>query len=266
MYIAWFAFTLVLAAFYGLCIRRVVGYVRSPLLHWSIAVVLTVSFFIGAVLTTRFQVSLSHDGAVAAHAVLLFLCGWLGLRYWLPWRLWDIPATALALVMVMFFFIDPAKFNNGMLLMLSLGIGAGGYYVTKGWLRAFFVLMGALDAYMVWGTNLSESLAQPPCAFPVSLMGAFSVPFMQISMIDVALSAFALIGIQRHRGMLRSVLFGASCIALVPAIAFCAEQGARLFLVTPFLVFVAPLVLLFLHRFRRPSASSRLTDVARPAC
>lgn len=250
MYLAWFALTLALATVYGLCIRMVVGRAHSPLLHWSVAAVLSGSFAVVAVLLTYFQVRFPHDAAVAAHAVLLFVCGWLSVRYWVPWHLWDIPAVFLTIVIVTFFFIDPYRLNNLVLVMLSLGIGVGGYFVSRQWLRVFFLLMGVLDAVLVWGTDIPEKLFQPPCAFPISLIGALSVPFLQVSTIDVAFSALALIGIQRHCGIWRSLWFGIACMGTVIAIAFLANFGIHFFLLTPFLVFLAALVIVFLYPYR----------------
>ncbi len=268
----WFFVVLALSVVYGMRIRAVVGHVQAPLLHWWVAVVMVGSLGIGTVLATRHGVQVPREAGVALHAIVLFACSWLGLRYWFPLKIWDVPAAALALAGVGMYFADRGQYNNAMLAAIALGIGVGGYYVTKRWLRVFYILIATADAYMVWGSTLSEELAKGETGlFPSSLiLGLFRLPFYEIGTMDVTMGAMAVVGIQRHRGVRRSLLFAASCVVITCALAFAPEflalRGGRLeppspllkyFVSLPFLVVLAPLVLLFLagHKKSGPAKS-----------
>jgi hypothetical protein len=266
----WFVVILTLSVVYGMRVRAVVGHVQASLLHWWVAVAMVGSLGIGTILATRCGVQVPREAGVALHAIVLFACSWLGLRYWFPLQVWDAPAAALALVGVGMYFADRVHFNNPMLAAIALGIGVGGYYVTKRWLKVFYVLMAIADAYMVWGSSLSEELAKGETGlFPASLiLGLFRLPFYEIGTMDVTMGAMAVVGIQRHRGLKRSMLFALSCIVITYALALTPEflllRGGRFeppsplvkYLVSlPFLIVLAPLVLVFLAGYQKPGSA-----------
>jgi hypothetical protein len=221
-----------------------------------------------AFVATRFDVHVPHDADIALNAGVLFVCGWLGLRYWIPWRLWSVPAAAAALALVVLYFSEPDRYNNAVLATFVLGIAVGGYYVTKRFLRVFYGVMALYDAYIVWGSDIAERIVDgQKVPFPTSLIvGALNLPFLEISTLDAALAALAIIGIQRHRGVRRSVEFAVLCVGVAVGQAVMADMFARwggrfelpspflpVLISVPLLVPMAPLVWLCLARPRRQS-------------
>lgn len=253
----WFALVLGFAVAYGVRMRSTIGRVETPLASWHIAATLAAGLGVGSVLAIRFGLSIEPDVGIALHAVVLYACVRLGLRHWFGGRSWELFSTIASFAFVGLYFTSPHRWNNAMLTMVSLGVSVGGYYVTKRWLRVFFVLMACFDAYAVWGSNLMERLiAAPQGVFPGQLViGQFSLPFLEIGALDVTLGALGVVGVLRHRGVARSVYFAVSCCLSGLGIAFAASQGIQLATAIPFLVVLAPLVLLFLA-FRGPTVGA----------
>ncbi|HXV27238.1 MAG TPA: hypothetical protein VD862_04430 [Candidatus Paceibacterota bacterium] len=249
---AWFCVIMALVLLYGMRIRSVIGYVRSPLMHWYVGATLGVGLFLGAVLTAKLGLSMPRDAAVALHGVVMFVGAWLGLRYWSVWRPWDVPAAVLALVLVAFYFTDPRTYNNIMFGAVTLGCAVGGYYVTKRWLVAFSLVMACFDGYAVWGSDIMEQLIeQKPGPFPTELLVASFFPrHFSIGVMDALLAAMIIVGLVHHRGIGRAAMFAlayAGSIFAVGVIALrLANMGNTLFAHVPMLVILAPLACGFL--------------------
>jgi hypothetical protein len=253
----WFIAILALALMYGMRIRGVVGHITAPLLHWRVAVALAIGLMCGAILTVHSGIQVPRQTAVAIHAVVLFVATTLGLRYWIHWPLWDIPSAVGALALVALYFTEPQTYNNVVLALVSLGVAVGGYYCSKHWLVVFSLTMAAFDAYAVWGSNLMEQLIdQQPGPFPSALTAALMPRSLEIGGLDVMLGALMVVGIFRHRGIVRAAGFGICYASLTWGIAVLSEPlayryGSVFLAHFPLLTVLAPLVLLFLLGFPR---------------
>lgn len=252
----WFVVIMCLTLLYGMRMRHVVGYVQSQLVHWYVAVTLVFGLVIGAVLVTQYDIVVPRDVAVALHGILMFIGAWLGLRYWFSWTFWDGPAMALAAVLVGFYFIDPAAYNNIMFGVVTLGCAVGGYYMSKWTLKILCAGMAVFDVYAVWGSNLMDRLMeQQPGPFPSQLLvGSFFPQHFSIGVLDALLAGLVIVGIIHHRSLVRATLFVAYYVGAVFCIGLLAEPLAMhsitVFTQVPLLVVLAPLAWYFLRAKR----------------
>lgn len=250
--LAWFVVILLLTLCYGMRIRRVVGFVESPLVAWYHAAVLAVGIFIGAVLVTQFDIVVPERLAVALHAILLFFGVWLGVRYWIAWRLWDIPSFVLALSIVTLFFVDPQTYNSLMFGFVTLGCSVGGYFLSKRALVILCCVLAVFDGFAVWGSNMMDELIRrQPGPFPSELLvGSFFPRHFSIGVLDALLAGLVIVGLVHHRGALLALRFTVSFVGIIFAIGVLAQpmamHGITFFAQVPLLVVLAPLATYFL--------------------
>lgn len=249
----WFCIILLLTLLYGMRIRRVVGYVESPLVQWYFAVVLGAGLFFGAWLVTRFEIIVPALAATMLHGILMFVGAWLGIRYWFAWKLWEAPAMFLAAILVAFYVADPVSYNNIMFGAVTLGCSVGGYYMSKRSLIALCGFMAVFDGYAVWGSDMMDQLIQQqPGPFPSELLvGSFFPSHFSIGVMDALLAGLVIVGLVHHRSVARAFMFivayaGSVFVIGLLAVPF-ALHGITLFTQVPLLVVLAPLTWMFLR-------------------
>jgi hypothetical protein len=241
--IVWLAATLFAALLYGLRIRARVGYVTRSLMSWQSAVAMASALAISSLAAARGYLDITHDAGVGLQAITMFMAAWLGLRYWVSMSGWDPIAGGLALALVYGSLSAPGCVSGLLLVCAALGVSVGGYYATKAWLRVLFMILCAYDVYAVWLSDTMETLMR---RHPESGLSMVLFSQMEIGTLDVVLAALAVVGIQRHRGMLRAFLFSVLSLIAVPTMAVLAERNPEIFARVPYLVVLAPLVIAFL--------------------
>lgn len=253
-HVMWLFVTLAAANFYGWTLRKRIGFVERALMTWESAAAISFAF-VGASLAVAYGgLSIQQDAGIALYAILSFLLSWLGLRYWMPGRAWDMGAAVLALGLTMWFFSDSSSLSGGLVLMVvSLGASVGGYYATKAGLKIIFFVLCAYDVYAVWFSNTMDILMRtnPDSLVSRDMFVLSLVDQLEIGTLDVVLAAVAVVGIQRHRGMLRSLVFTTGCFASVVLLGALATRFPVTFARVPYVVVLAPLVWLFLSGKRR---------------
>lgn len=253
-HVAWFLLTLAVANCYGLFLRKRIGFVEKPLMTWVSALLISLAFVSASLAVAYGGLTIQRDAGIALIAILTFVTSWLGLRYWLSGTVWDATAVMAALALTFWFFSDTTPFNAGiMLIVASLGASVGGYYATKAFLRISFLVICAYDVYAVWLSNTMATLMRmrPDGLFSLSLMDQ-----IEIGTLDVMLAAVAIVGIQRHRGVLRSSTFGLGCFASILLLGELAVQWPIAFARVPYVIVLAPLTWLFLVPRRHQEQSS----------
>jgi hypothetical protein len=155
---------------------------------------------------------------------------------------------------VAYYYVDPFRYGNAVLCIAALGIGAGGYFVTKKALKVFIVAMACFDAYAVWFSDIMDRLSGDPTTapFPGALMVGAVLAYIGIGTLDVALGAMVTIGIQRHRNTYGALSFVCACAGILLLIAVTVDPLALLGITwlteVPFLVILAPLTFVYLRR------------------
>lgn len=260
----WFCVILLLTLLYGMRIKRVVGYVESPLVRWYFAVVLGVGLFFGAWLVTRFDVVVPALATTMLHGILMFVGAWLGIRYWFAWKPWDAPAMFLAAILVAFYVADPVSYNNIMFGAVTLGCAVGGYYMSKSSLLALCSCMAVFDGYAVWGSDMMDQLLmQQPGPFPSELLvGSFFPSHFSIGVMDALLAGLVIVGLVHHRTATRALAFICAYAGVVFVIGLLAlplaMHGITWLTQVPLLVVLAPLTWMFLFlRVQRHRASPK---------
>lgn len=235
----WYVLVVALSILYGVRIRRAVGFV-PVLVQWYTAPMLSGGLILGTILFSRLDVTMGRDAMIAVNAVALFSAIVLGLRFWFRNRVWGVAVWFIA-TSVVGLYSAHRELGNAVLVLVALGISVGGWHVTKRWLQVFFVVMAVFDGYAVWFSDIMSSLyGHPGGLFPAQFVGTvFS--FVEIGGLDVIMTAFGIAGIQKHRGLRRAMWYGGACIGAIVAATMMRTP-------VPFLVVLAPLTVLFLHR------------------
>jgi hypothetical protein len=194
-------------------------------------------------LVARGDVVIQHDVGVGLSAIVAFIGAWLGLRYWHSGLWWDVGTAVTAFLLVGCYLWWPAPWNNPLLIVIALGVGVSGYYGTKQWLRLLVSILCVFDVYAVWLSDTMMSVAENGAStFPVQLV-LMALP-TEIGSLDVILSALTIIGIQRHRGIRCSLAIAAAYGGGMILIPFAAMAAPNWFASVPFLIIIAPLVLI----------------------
>lgn len=244
---AWFITTLVLALLYGVRIRAVVGYVPHRLWRWYMALPIVGAVIGGALLVVRVDPVMPESIATILRAVVLCICSWLGLRFWVKHRWWDVGASVLALMLVISYLHWRVILNNVMLAIIVLGMSVAGYYASKAWIRVLFILLAIFDAYAVWFSGLMQVISNKGSGiFPPQFFTMMQLPFLEIGTMDVIMAAIAVVAIERHRGVWRAVGFVVWCIASAMINEQLAMTGVGWLQSMPYMVCLAPAVLLCL--------------------
>lgn len=240
----WFAITLCVTLLYATRIHALVGAHPKTTADWRVALSLSLGLVVGALLSVRMRVAPGPHVGAGLNAITLFLCLWMGLRYWIVSRRWFVGSGVVAFFLVGLY-LNGTISNNIILILVMLGISVGGYYMTVGALGVLCVVFCAFDVYGVWLTNLISDLAGSD-SFPTHFL-TLKLSRLEIGAADIALSALTVVGMYRHRGLVRAVGLACFCVGSALAINIFADRGFQWAMEVPYMVILTPLVIGFLR-------------------